>query len=306
MSNVGISSNHDITSSKGAIGGGFNFDNMQRNQMIMEKYGQGASSQLPYAKKTGTTISGLVYADGVILACDTRSTSGEEIAEKNCEKLHYIAPNIYCAGAGTAADTMKTTELIASQLTLLRYDMYDGNTSRVITAVTKLKRLLFRYQGHIGAALILGGVDPLGPHLYHIYPHGSTGRLPYAAMGSGSLAAMAVLESNYTPQMNEPDAVKLIQRSITAGIRNDLGSGGSCDVVIIRSDGTLTYTKQSLKENEVAPYRSLVQRSNRFNMTPGLTPILRESFQTHTKPLFLTDSGLTLNDVTVTEMEVDE
>jgi 20S proteasome alpha/beta subunit len=29
--------------------------------------------------------------------------------DKNCEKIHYIAPNIYCCGAGTAADTENTT-----------------------------------------------------------------------------------------------------------------------------------------------------------------------------------------------------
>ena len=42
---------------------------------------------------------------------------------------------------------------------------------------------LFRYQGYIGAALVLGGVDCMGPHLYSIYPHGSTDKLPYVTMG---------------------------------------------------------------------------------------------------------------------------
>ena len=44
--------------------------------------------------------------DGVVLGADTRSTSGSTVADKNCEKIHYLAPNIYCCGAGTAADTM--------------------------------------------------------------------------------------------------------------------------------------------------------------------------------------------------------
>jgi 20S proteasome subunit beta 2 len=47
--------------------------------------------------------------DGVVLAADTRSTSGSTVADKNCEKIHYIAPNIYCCGAGTAADTENVT-----------------------------------------------------------------------------------------------------------------------------------------------------------------------------------------------------
>lgn len=42
---------------------------------------------------------------------------------------------------------------------------------------------LLRYQGYIGAALVLGGVDCNGPHLYSIYPHGSTDKLPYVTMG---------------------------------------------------------------------------------------------------------------------------
>merc|ERR1711871_1644714 len=54
---------------------------------------------------------------------------------------------------GTAADTEKTTELIASNLELLR--LSTGTQSRVITSLTLLKRLLFKYQGHVSAALVL-------------------------------------------------------------------------------------------------------------------------------------------------------
>jgi 20S proteasome subunit beta 2 len=41
----------------------------------------------------------------VAIAADTRSTAGNIVANKAIEKLHYISPNIYSAGAGTAADT---------------------------------------------------------------------------------------------------------------------------------------------------------------------------------------------------------
>jgi 20S proteasome subunit beta 2 len=44
-----------------------------------------------------------------VLGADTRSTSDTTVADKNCEKIHYIAPNIYCCGAGTAADTENVT-----------------------------------------------------------------------------------------------------------------------------------------------------------------------------------------------------
>lgn len=85
-------------------GGGFNFDNVSRNEML-----RGSGLAFKNAMKTGTTISGVVFAGGVVLGADTRSTNGETVADKNCEKIHYIAPNIYCCGAGTAADTEAVT-----------------------------------------------------------------------------------------------------------------------------------------------------------------------------------------------------
>jgi 20S proteasome subunit beta 2 len=120
-----------------------------------------------------------VYKDGVVLGADTRATGGAEVVDKNCEKIHYLAPNIWCCGAGTAADTEKTTELIASNLELLR--LSTGTQSRVVTANTMLKRMLYKYQGHVSAALVLGGVDVHGAHLYSIHPHGSTQRPPTAS-----------------------------------------------------------------------------------------------------------------------------
>jgi 20S proteasome subunit beta 2 len=80
--------------------------------------------------------------DGVVLGADTRSTSGTTVADKNCEKIHYIAPNIYCCGAGTAADTMNVTAMISSSLDLHRYA--TGRKSRVVTAMTMLKSHLFK------------------------------------------------------------------------------------------------------------------------------------------------------------------
>lgn len=82
----------------------------------------------------------------------------------------------------------------------------------------------------------MGGVDVHGPHLYSIHPHGSTQRLPYTTMGSGSLAAMAVFESKFVEDMEEGPAIDLVRDAIRAGIFNDLGSGSNVDITVIRKD----------------------------------------------------------------------
>lgn len=294
---------------------GFDFSLSMRNAQLLKMEEQkkknpnstnasstNVSSIIKHAKKTGTTIVGIVYANGVVLGADTRATNGEEVAEKNCVKIDYIAPNMYCCGAGTAADTTNTCQLISRQMELFRMEN-SGSQSRVQTAVTLLKRRLFSYQGHISAALVLGGCDLHGPHVYQIYPHGSTSKLPYTSMGSGSLAAMAVLETSWKDNLSEEEAVKLVQRAISAGIFNDLGSGSNCDICVIRTDGTVDNRRNDLKPNEIAPLRSLVNRSARFTMRPGLTPVLHSKFTPH--PV-----GASLADVTVTDvataMDVDE
>ncbi|KAG2497849.1 hypothetical protein HYH03_004116 [Edaphochlamys debaryana] len=214
----------------GSNAGGFDFDLCKRNAML-----EGKGVTLPKAWKTGTTISGLVFKDGVVLGADTRSTAGDTVADKNCSKIHYITDNMYACGAGTAADLEHVTDMVSGQLALHKYA--TGRQPRVITAMTMFKQHLFKYQGHVGAALVLGGVDLNGPHLFTIYPHGSTDSLPFATMGSGSVNAMAMFEAYYKDDMNREEAMALVAKSIRAGVFNDLGSGSNIDLCVITKDG---------------------------------------------------------------------
>lgn len=49
---------------------------------------------VPKATKTGTTIVGIIFKDGVILGADTRATEDTIVSDKNCSKIHYLAKNI--------------------------------------------------------------------------------------------------------------------------------------------------------------------------------------------------------------------
>lgn len=261
--------------------GGFNFDYCARDQKLCEMLAS-TGGRIPKTMKTGTTIVGIVYKDGIVLGADTRATGGSEVCDKNCEKIHYLADNIYCCGAGTAADTEKTTELISSQLELHRLN--TGMQPRVVTAVTLLKRMLFKYQGHVSAALVLGGCDLNGPHLFHIYPHGSTSKLPYVTMGSGSLAAMSVFETGWSRDMEEPAAIELVKQAIHAGIFNDLGSGSNVDITVIRkksAGGNTTILRGYDTPNEQADLRGNYTRPAALKVPQGATVTLDSSFAPH-------------------------
>ncbi|CAO3636717.1 unnamed protein product [Cunninghamella blakesleeana] len=61
--------------------GGFNFDNVVRNQALESK-----GTRPPKATSTGTTIVGVIFKDGICLGADTRATEGPIVADKNCER----------------------------------------------------------------------------------------------------------------------------------------------------------------------------------------------------------------------------
>jgi len=244
--------------------GGFNFSNYQRNLALAE-----SGIAVPKAKKTGTTIVGCLFNNGVVLGADTRATSDTIVADKNCSKIHRLANRMFCCGAGTAADTEMTTKKVEAQLELLRLNL--GREVPVIAALRMIKQLLFRYEGHISAALVLGGVDSEGAHLYTIYPHGSTDRLPYATMGSGSLAAMAMFEDKWKDGMEEADAIKLVRNAIEAGITNDLGSGSNVDINIIRKNEPNAVI---MRNYEVIGKRG--QRALDYTYPPGTTKVIKD------------------------------
>ncbi|CAK9225080.1 unnamed protein product [Sphagnum troendelagicum] len=112
------------------------FDLCPRNALL-EEHG----ARMPQSRKTGTTIVGLVFQDGVVLGADTRATAGQIVCDKNCEKIHDLAPNISCCGAGTSADTENLTDMVSSQLYLLQYEARIGASreSHVVTVLSLLK-----------------------------------------------------------------------------------------------------------------------------------------------------------------------
>ncbi|KAL0631315.1 proteasome core particle subunit beta 2 [Maublancomyces gigas] len=242
---------------------GFDFSNHARNATLHAR-----GLPLPKATSTGTTIVGCIFDGGVVIAADTRATSGPIVADKNCEKLHYIAPQIWCAGAGTAADTEFTTALISSSLEL--HSLSTGRKPRVVTCMTLLKQHLFRHQGHIGAYLVVAGVDPTGVHLFTVHAHGSTDKLPYVTMGSGSLAAMAIFETKWQKNLTREEAVALCAEAIEAGIFNDLGSGSNVDVCVIVSD------KATLMRGYITP-NERVPKEQSYKFARGTTAYLKEA-----------------------------
>ena len=93
---------------------------------------------------------------------------------------------------------------------------------------------------------------------------------PYLTTGSGSLAAMAIMETEYKDDMTEAEATALVVKCIEAGIYHDLGSGSNVDVCIIKKGGA--NIKRSYKHDNF----KLFQNPRGYNFPAGTTEILDE------------------------------
>ncbi|SCM21586.1 proteasome subunit beta type-6, putative [Plasmodium chabaudi chabaudi] len=60
----------------------------------------------------GTTIIGIIYEHGVMLACDTRTSSGTFVSNKCSRKINRINENIYVCRSGASAHSQKVIEVI--------------------------------------------------------------------------------------------------------------------------------------------------------------------------------------------------
>ena len=167
--------------------------------------------------------------------------------------------------------------------------------------MTMLKQHLFQYQGYIGAYLVVAGVDPTGVGLFTVHAHGSTDKLPYVTMGSGSLAAMSVFETRWKQKMTRKEAIDLTSEAIKAGIFNDLGSGSNVDVCVITSE------KTTLLRNHIKPNQR-EQKARDYKFKRGTTAVLNEKVITRDEiSKYVTVHELSSDDdvVVVEKMDID-
>lgn len=218
---------------------------------------------------TGTTIAAVRGPDFVVLGADTRATAGTMVADTRACKIHEIANNVFCCGAGTSADLQHVTRQAKYTLQLMQQQETVGNKATTVFANDNtgtnshvsveracrwLQETLYEQGGACQANLIVGGVYNGCASLVSIYPHGSMDTtLAYTALGSGGLAAMSVLESRYKATMDRDQVIALVKQAILAGIRNDLGSGSQVDLCIISADGTVEYLRGVIPEEELVP-----------------------------------------------------
>ncbi|KAG5505539.1 hypothetical protein JIQ42_08302 [Leishmania sp. Namibia] len=181
--------------------------------------------QLSEAVSLGTTILAVSYDGGVVLAADSRTSSGTYVVNRASNKLTKLVKKIYCCRSGSAADTQALAERVSNYLGSYQTDV--GADVNVATAANLFHKMCYMNKWNISAGIIVAGYDPInGGSVYSIPSGGSCVKLDYALGGSGSIFLYSFFDANYKPGMSKSECVAFCQRAVAHAFSRDGSSGG--------------------------------------------------------------------------------
>merc|ERR1712047_172613 len=105
---------------------------------------------------TGTTLVAMAYKDGVVLAADSRTSTGTFVAVRVTDKLTPVTSHIMVCRSGSAADTQAMTDAVKNQLEW--YEIEFGQPPPVHTAAHLFKNIGYEYRDQFSAGLIGGAL----------------------------------------------------------------------------------------------------------------------------------------------------
>lgn len=182
----------------------------------------------------GTTGVALKFAGGVIIAADRRASMGTFIASTHAKKVHKLNEYTGIGIAGLVSDAQSLIDIMQSELRL--YQLENNFRPSVKVASSLLAAIIHgsyrRYQPW-WVQLLVGGVDRRGSHVYVLDPSGSLSEEDYMAIGSGTLLAMAILESNWKDDLPKEIAKEIAITSLKTAIGRDTATGNGIDGIII-------------------------------------------------------------------------
>ncbi|KAG2492337.1 hypothetical protein HYH03_009287 [Edaphochlamys debaryana] len=200
----------------------------------MGQDGPGDLTMVPVSM--GTTIVATTFNGGVILAADSRTSSGAYIGNRATDKITPLCDNVYCLRSGSAADTQAIAGYV--QHFIAQHQAEENDRISVKTAATLVRTLAYNNKDNLSAGLIVAGWDKHGgEQIYSINLGGTMTQVPFTMSGSGSTYIYGYADKNWRPNMTQEEAHDFVQRCIRYAIAWDASSGGCIRTVTITKDG---------------------------------------------------------------------
>merc|ERR1712118_215306 len=108
---------------------------------------------------SGTTIMGVMFDGGIVLGADTRTSTGQYVANRSSRKISQMGPHIFLCRSGSAADTQALTNMVKNYLGQHTIKLVE---EPFVETAANLFRMIAYNNKDMLSAMILGGVDKQG------------------------------------------------------------------------------------------------------------------------------------------------
>jgi proteasome beta subunit len=189
------------------------------------------SGDAPFAIPHGTTVLGLKFAGGIVMAGDRRATAGNIIADSKMRKV--FAADDYSAiaiagAAGQAADLVKLF-----QLELEHYEKITGDRLSLEGKANRLAQMIrsnfpMALQGLVVVPMF-GGFDERkneGRIFYYDATGGRWEEDDYQTTGSGGQSAKNSLKKRWRPGLTADEALRVAMEALIDAADDDAATGG--------------------------------------------------------------------------------
>jgi len=170
--------------------------------------------QVEYARVAvtrGNTTAGLKFKNGIVLMADKKIQS-RLVETSSIEKIFQIDEHIGCATSGLVADARVLVDYarLVAQINRVTYSE-RMSVDLLVKRICDFKQNYTQYGGvrPFGTALLVGGTDDAGIHLYETDPSGALVSYKAGSIGAGRNTVMELFEEKYKDGMAQDDAVLL-------------------------------------------------------------------------------------------------
>jgi proteasome beta subunit len=178
-----------------------------------------------------TTVLGLKFEGGVVMAGDRRATEGYSIADDRIQKVFPADDYSAIAIAGAAGQAVEIVRLF--QLELEHYEKITGDRLSLDGKANRLGQMIrgnfpFALQGLVVVPLF-GGFDEIqraGRLFYYDATGGRWEEDDFHATGSGGRPAKSSLKKRWRPGLSMEDGVRVAVEALLDASEEDVATGG--------------------------------------------------------------------------------
>ncbi len=190
----------------------------------------------PGEVSTGTSIIAVKYDGGVVLAADSRVSTGVYISNRASDKITAVDDKILVCRSGSAADTQAVSDYV--RYFLDSHKMEYGKPPRVSTAANFFRSLCYDNKDMLTAGIIIAGYDEFkGGQVYALPIGGALLERPYATGGSGSTYIYGLCDAYYREGMTKAQCEEFVVKALSHAMARDGSSGGVIRIATVDKSG---------------------------------------------------------------------